>query len=375
VDIEGRTALFWSVVAGQEDSVKLLLKAGGDSSTRSTDRRGRTPHHVAAAYGQVNVLGALLGASTKEICLPDLDGFTPLHYAAFFGHEGTLEMLLQTETGAVADPKVNSFSPWHCAIMSGSEQCLQLLVGHSTAGVNTADATGATPLHIAASKNLLNSVKLLLSNGAEVNAKDIKNRTPIMMAASAGHVSIIEHLLDENADAECTDADGNTALHMACGKGMSKSANLFLKNASPEFVSQQNCQGKSALHLAAGQGLVETTELLLGAGASVTCVDSVGNPPALDCASNEDTATCLAMILSVYLTTPTSETRKSLRSIGSLRRSEVISRLSSSLRDLDDSKFEESPFRSNGSGHNSLCSSDSESPQIINSSEKVLTIY
>merc|ERR1712096_151185 len=173
---------------------------------------------------------------------------------------------------------------------------------------------------------------------------------------------------------ESVDADGNSALHLACSKGMSKSANLFLKSAGPEFVSKQNCLGKSALHLAAGQGLVETTELLLGAGASATCVDSVGNPPALDCASNEDTATCLAMILSVYLATPTSETRKSLRSIGSLRRSEVISRLSSSLRDLDldSSKLDESPFRSNGSGHNSLCSSDSES--LITSDKVALPI-
>merc|ERR1719228_1265908 len=185
-----------------------------------------------------------------------------------------------------------------------------------------------------------------------------------MLAASAGHVNIIEKLIEENADIESVDADGNSALHLACSKGMSKSANILLKSASPEFVSKQNCLGKSALHLAAGQGLVETTELLLGAGASVTCVDSVGNPPALDCASNEDTATCLAMILSVYLTTPTNETRKSLRSIGSLRRSEVISRLSASLFDLDDSKLDESPLRSNGSGHNSLCSSDTESPQI-----------
>jgi hypothetical protein len=44
-----------------------------------------------------------------------------------------------------------------------------------------------------------------------------------------------------------------------------------------------------------------------------------GNPPALSCASSEDTATCLAMILSVYLTNPTAAARKSLSS-RSLRR-------------------------------------------------------
>ena len=62
--------------------------------------------------------------------------------------------------------------------------------------------------------------------------------------------------------------------------------------------------------------MVETTELLLAAGASVTALDSDGNPPALSCAASDETATCLAMILAVYLANPTSETRKSLRSIG-----------------------------------------------------------
>ena len=80
--------------------------------------------------------------------------------------------------------------------------------------------------------------------------------------------------MDERADTEACDNDGNTALHFACARGMARSANIFLRCASSDLVSAQNIQGKSALHLAAGQGLVETTELLLGAGASVTCVDS-----------------------------------------------------------------------------------------------------
>ena len=114
---------------------------------------------------------------------------------------------------------------------------------------------------------------------------------------------------------------------------------------------------------------METTELLLAAGASVTCVDAVvrpvlssltnishspllqGNPPALDCAGSEDTATCLAMILSVYLATPTTtETRKSL--IKQFRKSEIFGRLSAGL--------EESPVKTNGSEHSSHCSSDTE---------------
>ena len=86
LDLAGRSAVVWAVMAGQEECVKRLAGDG----PQQTDRRGRAPHHVAAAHGQVIVLATLLAISTAEVNRPDSDGFTPLHYAAYFGQEGTL---------------------------------------------------------------------------------------------------------------------------------------------------------------------------------------------------------------------------------------------------------------------------------------------
>ena len=100
----------------------------------------------------MNVLGALLEVSSKEVWLPDYDGFTPLHYAAHNGQEGALEMLLQGEEG---DKKMRgeqgAFTPLHCAVVGGSEQCLALLLAHDAGGVNSPDLHLRTPLHLAAS--------------------------------------------------------------------------------------------------------------------------------------------------------------------------------------------------------------------------------
>ena len=72
----------------------------------------------------------------------------------------------------------------------------------------------------------------------------------------------------------------------------------------------------SPLHLAAPLGMIDVVEMLLTKGASITAVDSKGLSPALACAANEDVATCLAMILSVFLATPAnSEARRSICSI------------------------------------------------------------
>ena len=54
-------------------------------------------------------------------------------------------------------------------------------------------------------------------------------------------------------------------------------------------------------------GMIDVVETLLTKGASITAVDSKGVSPPLACAANEDVAMCLAMILSVFLATPSSK--------------------------------------------------------------------
>ena len=95
VDTSGRSALVWSVVSGQEDCVRVMIEAGADP--RSRDSRGRTAAHVAAAHGQVIVLGTLLGTDSSSLSTTDKDGYTPVHYAAYHGQTAALEMVLQSE--------------------------------------------------------------------------------------------------------------------------------------------------------------------------------------------------------------------------------------------------------------------------------------
>ena len=72
----------------------------------------------------------------------------------------------------------------------------------------------------------------------------------------------------------------------------------------------------SPLHLAAPLGMIDVVEMLITKGASITAIDSRGLSPALACAVNDEVATCLAMILSVFLATPAnSEARRSICSI------------------------------------------------------------
>jgi len=72
-----------------------------------------------------------------------------------------------------------------------------------------------TLLHIAARKNLLDCVKYLIENGADINALDRYSDTPLHDVAYMGHNSIIEYLLERGADKEHINHDGKTASQKA----------------------------------------------------------------------------------------------------------------------------------------------------------------
>jgi len=68
------------------------------------------------------------------------------------------------------------------------------------------DGKGLTPLMYAADNQHIETMQLLLANGAEVNAKDAKARTAIMRAAIEGHAEVIRILRANGAVVNARDA-------------------------------------------------------------------------------------------------------------------------------------------------------------------------
>ena len=57
------------------------------------------------------------------------------------------------------------------------------------------------------------TIRLLISRGADVNAFDNNGCTALMRAAYGGYVSLVEELLAAGADKEMVDKEGNKAIH------------------------------------------------------------------------------------------------------------------------------------------------------------------
>ena len=101
-----------------------------------------------------------------------------------------------------------------------------------------------------------------------------------LVAAEAEGRSALSAAAEEGIDV--TDDDGCTALQRACLSGHAAAARLLLRGgAAVEAVRFVEPCGPPPLVIAAQRGDEPTASLLLGAGARVDSLDSVGHTPLL----------------------------------------------------------------------------------------------
>lgn len=112
----------------------------------------------------------------------------------------------------------------------------------------TEDEWGWSLLNIAAGNNYLESVRILLSRGAEVNHQTNTGRTPIFNAAIKGNTEICKLLIDAGADVNAEEKlTGTSPLSQAVLNGHKDTVELLLTNNADHTVT---IEGKSMLDLA-----------------------------------------------------------------------------------------------------------------------------
>lgn len=85
--------------------------------------------------------------------------------------------------------------------------------------INIQDSDGYTPLHRACYNNRIETVKWLVTNGANVCAKTDDGWQPIHCAAQWGCVKVFRILLAYGANINCKTNGANTPFHLAVTRG------------------------------------------------------------------------------------------------------------------------------------------------------------
>jgi ankyrin repeat protein len=181
-DINGRTPLIWAAWRGDEKSVDLLIssRAGVDR----TDHEGYSAIGRAAKSGHVNCVRRLLEAGAL-ISISDDYGLQPIHHAS--------------------SNKANGFVVVDELLAWGADPNAQSACG--------------TPLHFASNRGSVDTVKRLLSGGADIDAQDPDGDSPAMVALFCWNQSIFSYLMQAGAKLNHVRKTGENILHLVTWVG------------------------------------------------------------------------------------------------------------------------------------------------------------
>lgn len=132
--------------------------------------------------------------------------------ACALGDCSRIELLLQREPMLVHDSSADGWAPLHLAAAFGGHEATALLLTHG-AHIHrfSRNPMHNQPLHacIALSQNI-ETVRLLIAQGADVNMEQAGGYTPLHQAAAAGHAELTEILLEAGANPSCLCNQGKT---------------------------------------------------------------------------------------------------------------------------------------------------------------------
>ena len=197
-----------------------------------------------------------------------------------------IELLLDSGVD-INEPSALDKYPLSAAISSDDDVEMVKFLISKGAKVNVENKQGITPLDYAIDKNAKETVKVLVSNRANINSQGLLSH-----AVVEGRAEIAEYLLSKGADVNIQDSIGTPLYALLNLTLVWEDENLKLKIAQLLIskgadVNKANEFKKTPIFGAAYNKEKEMVDLLLANGANINAKDITGETP-LDHTSNQD---------------------------------------------------------------------------------------
>uniref|UniRef100_A0A8D0C5L2 Transient receptor potential cation channel subfamily A member 1 n=1 Tax=Salvator merianae TaxID=96440 RepID=A0A8D0C5L2_SALMN len=157
-------------------------------------------------------------------------------------------------------------TPLHHAAGGGQLELMQMIMDDSSAeALNVTDSSGNTPLHWATKKRQAESVKFLLSRGANPNILNSNMMAPLHLAVQSLHNELVKIFVEHSAtDVNLEGEGGNTPILVACYKDNPEALKLLIENGGK--ICKANSLGSMPVHAAAFSGAKPCMEILMKKG-------------------------------------------------------------------------------------------------------------
>ena len=282
------TPLHLAARYGHIEVISALLDNG--ANMRLLDKEGRSPLDVAVRYGRQAVVQELLRYGA-DVLVRNSDGSTCVHTACRHGQYKLLRDLMPLCEARVVDLKdKKGDTPIHDCAISDNWVCMEVFFEFGRMISRDADERGEggrTALATAASRQSFRMCRRLLEVGANPNATDHGGRSVLLHACSVlGNEAVVNLLLaDQRILLDLADDDGFTPLAAAvCCKDIRVLRSLLQAGATPNTAEAGSYY--SPLHRAVLIDWMEGVDALVGPGVDCEITrDSKGFTPLDYCRS------------------------------------------------------------------------------------------
>ena len=232
-EVDGTTALHWSVRGNDLEITRLLLGAGARAN--QANRYGVTPLSLAALNGNAAVMDALIKAGADPAGTVSR-GQTVLMMASRAGSADAIDVLLARHVDVNAREEVLGETALIWAANENHADAIMRLVKNGadlnarsnvlrfplakygdgkSARFTVLPRGGWTPLMYAARQGAVAAARALAETGADLNLTDPDGTSALVLAIINAHYDLAAMLLDKGADANVADASGMAALYAA----------------------------------------------------------------------------------------------------------------------------------------------------------------
>lgn len=194
------------------------------------------------------------------------DGDGPLHCAIMNDMHNYVKLMMTIlgrgqHRSIINDRNKRDETPLHVAVIQNQPQTVKMLLSFG-ANPNTATSDGDTPLHLAITNSYEDCITELLNKSnylrysytLDYNLTNYEGWTPLHRAAREKNLSAVKKLVEAGVDVNKPDTKyGRTALHIAVEEGRLDIAQYLLENTKID-VNAANFDGNTALHLAVVHG-------------------------------------------------------------------------------------------------------------------------
>lgn len=263
-----------AVESNQIDKVTKLLARGVDPNSSGSESNNWTLLDIALDNGRADI-AEILAKYGGRISKSENPCILPIETFSAVGNTNIIRILL--DQGVDPNACRHSGIPVFLAAANGHIDTVKYLISRG-ANFRTNNWDGGTLLHAAAQGGNSNLVECLLTKDMVLDARNGNGETPLFVAAKYGRLDVARCLIAKGAilDVKTID-DGQTILFAAAQGGCKELVDALLaKGMDFRVVTSRNC---SMLHAAAEGNCREFVDFLLSKGADVNARNGEGETP------------------------------------------------------------------------------------------------